>query len=654
MDSGLKIISALFGSSALVIPSDAPGWMRVAGYMLHALIGNTVGVCDGANDEVELAAAYAVSTDLMCAKGTLHIGASLSVPANSRTAFNNIALSFDAAAAKISLNAANILIEGKITSITDTATAVGNGLFQLAAAALHTWFKAKIDSCTLSTCNSLFELYRCTDTHLVGGIVAHNTVKPLVQSSSWVADAYVENVYGTWDIDPVVAPVFIAGYVHNNVWVKHTRFDGGSVSNVVATIVLGGTIDSGYSSGMHIDDIKVTNFGCDPVDILHCKNVSIDNFDFENCGSVNGGGLNPYPCKDVRIGKGYINGDYYSGILLDPNWGSCRRITISEVLCVDNGRGAAGAPTARKQAGISFTGSTPYGAPDPGRAVDRCLINNGDDTFSNFTPEANNDTINDVLPLVGGLAYVHNNINFGETPGVRAGNFTGILVKYSTAANYVGTATWQYSADDGTRKNLPGIVDPTNGFRAAPGTYLIKWDLPYDWEKTQVLGGFAELWVHCNFALTGFTTGGKGDRMWLRHDIQDITIENCDTHSELATTQLYGIGMGAGVKRVKIIGNKLKGETAPVFIGVAADMVEDVNAHQNPGYVTENSGIPAIGTGGEQTIPHGLGFTPTRDQIALFAGSATALPYHSTNPDGVNIYVTAALNQPWYWATVGR
>ena len=34
-------------------------------------------------------------------------------------------------------------------------------------------------------------------------------------------------------------------------------------------------------------------------------------------------------------------------------------------------------------------------------------------------------------------------------------------------------------------------------------------------------------------------------------------------------------------------------------------------------------------------------------------GSAIANPYHSAAPDATNIYVTAALNQAWYWATVG-
>jgi hypothetical protein len=72
----------------------------------------------------------------------------------------------------------------------------------------------------------------------------------------------------------------------------------------------------------------------------------------------------------------------------------------------------------------------------------------------------------------------------------------------------------------------------------------------------------------------------------------------------------------------------------------------------NKGFVTEKSGA-SLGTGSQQTIAHGLAFTPTAQQIGLFSGSAIANPYHSAAPDATNIYVTAGIGQAWYWATVG-
>lgn len=57
----------------------------------------------------------------------------------------------------------------------------------------------------------------------------------------------------------------------------------------------------------------------------------------------------------------------------------------------------------------------------------------------------------------------------------------------------------------------------------------------------------------------------------------------------------------------------------------------------------------STGTGAEQTIAHGLYITPVRQQIILSAGSATANPYHSKDPDRTYFYVTAGDGQPWYW-----
>ncbi len=87
--------------------------------------------------------------------------------------------------------------------------------------------------------------------------------------------------------------------------------------------------------------------------------------------------------------------------------------------------------------------------------------------------------------------------------------------------------------------------------------------------------------------------------------------------------------------------------TTKITTGVAG-----ISIRNNMGHVTENSGA-STGTGAQQTVAHGLNFTPTRQQIALIAGSATANPYHSAAPDATNIYVTAANGQAWYWATVG-
>ena len=66
---------------------------------------------------------------------------------------------------------------------------------------------------------------------------------------------------------------------------------------------------------------------------------------------------------------------------------------------------------------------------------------------------------------------------------------------------------------------------------------------------------------------------------------------------------------------------------------------------------TAGSGA-STGTGVQQTIAHGLSYTPTTAQIMLWDIENGASPYHSAAPDATNIYVTAVLNQDWGWATV--
>lgn len=115
----------------------------------------------------------------------------------------------------------------------------------------------------------------------------------------------------------------------------------------------------------------------------------------------------------------------------------------------------------------------------------------------------------------------------------------------------------------------------------------------------------------------------------------------------------------AGFQKLGIesIGDYLTIGPTNVYIGNISGAVSHTGVNDKVrggiGYVRDNSGA-SVGTGAQQTIAHGLAFTPTRQQIALTPGSATAVPFHSAAPDATNIYVTAAFNQPWYWATAGQ
>lgn len=64
------------------------------------------------------------------------------------------------------------------------------------------------------------------------------------------------------------------------------------------------------------------------------------------------------------------------------------------------------------------------------------------------------------------------------------------------------------------------------------------------------------------------------------------------------------------------------------------------------------SGNTSVGTGAEQTVPHGLNFTPSIDQIGVFSDNFTGVAAQTSSPDSTNIYVTATADSAWHWSTV--
>lgn len=74
------------------------------------------------------------------------------------------------------------------------------------------------------------------------------------------------------------------------------------------------------------------------------------------------------------------------------------------------------------------------------------------------------------------------------------------------------------------------------------------------------------------------------------------------------------------------------------------------------GKPSSNSGI-SLGTGVQQTVAHGLWYTPTWDKISIVSDNASesASVYMSAAPDATNIYVTCnATNSRWHWGTIGK
>lgn len=148
------------------------------------------------------------------------------------------------------------------------------------------------------------------------------------------------------------------------------------------------------------------------------------------------------------------------------------------------------------------------------------------------------------------------------------------------------------------------------------------------------------------------TANNTYDEIQLTNWGTNYTLRNIISNNEIidngTNKARYGINeITGGQDHNQIINNTFNGQitSAILFTGT------NTKVRNNIGFLTENSGS-STGTGVQQQIVHGLKIIPTRQHIVLCAGSATANPYHSADPDDTNIYVTATNGQTWYWATV--
>lgn len=74
----------------------------------------------------------------------------------------------------------------------------------------------------------------------------------------------------------------------------------------------------------------------------------------------------------------------------------------------------------------------------------------------------------------------------------------------------------------------------------------------------------------------------------------------------------------------------------------------------NTGYKTSNYGS-SVTTGAQQTIAHGLDFTPSRNQVNVQSDNSTCFVWQSAAPDVNNIYVTGNVTDSlWHWNVVGN
>ena len=149
-------------------------------------------------------------------------------------------------------------------------------------------------------------------------------------------------------------------------------------------------------------------------------------------------------------------------------------------------------------------------------------------SYTNYTTEANNATIEDVQPswdTVGDIFYLGSGAIFND-----------LKVKYS-AEGIMGTAVlvYEYSKGSGVWGTL-SCTDPSNKFTAIPGTYNITFTPPSDW-ATDTVDGKTNFWIRYRLTANAYDSNPLLDQIWTAGDMGDMTAAaNNDTINDVTIT----------------------------------------------------------------------------------------------------------------------
>lgn len=151
--------------------------------------------------------------------------------------------------------------------------------------------------------------------------------------------------------------------------------------------------------------------------------------------------------------------------------------------------------------------------------------------------------------------------------------------------------------------------------------------------------------------------------------ISNNTLVSCGREAYQAAIST-GNCTGVYVEQNTVIGDNIANTYAVRFLAVGSRIVNNVfsdyptmiatiatgatvGIKQNIGWLTESSGV-SLGTGAQQTITHGLKFTPSYQDIGVFSDNVSGTAFQTQAPTSTNIYVTATAGSRWHWATVGK
>jgi len=189
-------------------------------------------------------------------------------------------------------------------------------------------------------------------------------------------------------------------------------------------------------------------------------------------------------------------------------------------------------------------------------------------------------------------------------------------------------------------------------------------NLIYSWNHGAYLNTSHGNMFQANYmrAFTGYgfrNISGNGNLLFCNHISPSVGADDCYYQSAGTGNSIIGNNLTRGNYAVNmassaydiVIGNSFdsNGQTPPIRIASGVCTTES-----NYGFINEKTGF-GTGTGAQQTIPHGCGFTPQKKEVVLSEmDTGGALAYQSAAPNATNIYVIATLNKTYVWTVKRR
>ena len=582
------------GTSWVRIPSGIPAGARnfptgrTAAFILAASNSSAQAkaqadlVCDGVDDHLDFRTA-AVYHNIYLAEGTYYLNSFTQFLDNTRVFADNISIVGNYIGQLLRASN-NLKISGRFISIDGSST---TNVFLFSDHKTGVIFDADVLAISGFKYDA-FGLDGGSYIKLIGNLYVADVLKGIIGlQGGQCLPSYltIKNIHASWTQVQTRNPLGLGHQdgtvVPTDLLVSDCDFDGNNVPSLYVPIVCITKYGNAFIHNAHFERLKFTDYEADTWDLIGIDGLTVRDITSEGGTSHTGVYGSAFQCdglKNALVENLRGRNKAYSILHIDLNYGACRHVTLRNITgidCAQKNPSDGGLPKTHCAVAISST------KPDEtyGGKLLACFLYSGG-TYIDYTLEANQTPpVANSFPLMGIAPAIGDRIVFIKAAN-GSGQITGLSLKYDTPGVGDYEYTYRYLSDSGIWKDLPGVDDPSNNFKAAIGAAKeIKWDWPPDAEISQTINGVSG-YCYCAELTTfnSLATTPLGTYIRTRTEAQDILIDGIVARNEMGVTQLYGIAIESGVRRLRMTDfNELTGNTtAPIYVGDNTDMISDI------------------------------------------------------------------------------